>query len=405
MAKQPFEGIKIADFSWWLAGPLTTKTLADYGATVVRVESAKRPGGLRTSMPYKDNIPGIDRSGFYAFYNANKYSMSLDLGHPRGREIARRLVAWADIVAENFTPGVMEKFGLGYEELKKIKPDIIMLRTSNQGQTGPFSRLGGLGLQLNALTGFVHFTGWPDRDPLSLMFAYSDYFVPFLAVSLLTAALDYRRRTGRGQVLDVAQNEVCLQFLSPYLLEYAANGRESGRMGNRHPYAAPHNVYPCRGDDSWCAIAVFTDEEWAGFGQAIGGPAWTADARFATFLGRKKNEEELDRLVAAWTSRHTSSEVMEVMQSAGVAAGIVKRGEKIYGDPQLREMGLFWRLKHREMGDFTHMGQPGRLSKTPAQPRLPAPCLGEHTEYVCRDLLGMSQAEFDRLLIDGAFGL
>ncbi|HJX13324.1 MAG TPA: CoA transferase, partial [Dehalococcoidales bacterium] len=183
MTKAPFEGIKVADFSWWIAGPLATKTLADYGATVVRIESAKRPGGLRITMPYKDNVPGVDRSGFYAYCNPNKYSVSLDLGNPEGRDVARKLVAWADITAENFNPGVMEKWGLGYEDLKKVRPDVIMLRTSNQGQTGPFSRLGGLGLQLNALGGFVHFTGWPDRDPLSFMFAYPDYFVPHFAVA------------------------------------------------------------------------------------------------------------------------------------------------------------------------------------------------------------------------------
>lgn len=192
----PFEGIKVADFSWWIAGPLTTKTLADYGATVVRIESVNRPGGLRITMPYKDNKAGVNRSGFYAYCNANKYSMSLDLGHPQGQEIARKLVSWADVAVENFNPGVMEKFGLGYEDLRKIKPDIIMLRTSNQGQTGPFSRLGGLGLQLNALTGFVNFIGWPDRDPLSFMFAYPDYFVPHFAIASVVAALDCSRHSG-----------------------------------------------------------------------------------------------------------------------------------------------------------------------------------------------------------------
>ena len=405
MIQEPFTGIKVADFTWWVAGPLTTKTLADYGATVVRVESAKRPGGLRITLPYKDNVPGVDRSGFYAFYNANKYSMSLDLGTSEGIEIARRLISWADITAENFNPGVMDKWGLGYDDLKKFKPDIIMLRTSNQGQTGPFSRLGGLGLQLNALAGFAHFTGWTDRDPLSLMFAYSDYFVPHFAVALLAAALDYRLRTGKGQMIDLSQSEACLQFLSPYLLECEVNQEESGRTGNQHPYAVPHNVYPCRGDDCWCAIAVFSDEDWGNFCKAIGEPPWTKETRFANFLNRKKNEEELDKLIGEWTIHHAPQEVMQLMQAFKVAAGVVKKGEDIYRDPQLREANLFWTLKHKVMGDFTHMGQPARLSKTPAQPRMPAPCLGEHTEYVCKELLGIAQEEFDRLLIAGAFGL
>ncbi len=405
MTTAPFEGIKVADFTWWIAGPLTTKTLADYGATVVRIESAQRPGGLRITMPYRDNKPGVNRSGFYTYWNANKYSMSLDLGHPQGREIAKKLVSWADITAENFNPGVMENWGLGYEDLKKIRPDAIMLRTSNQGQTGPFSRLGGLGLQLNALAGFVNFTGWADRDPLSFMFAYPDYFVPHFAIATLVAALEYRRQTGKGQMIDLSQSEVSLQFLGPYLLECEANGEESTRNGNQHPYAVPHNAYPCRGNDSWCAIAVFSDEDWENFCNVIGNPSWTEDTRFATFFNRKKNEEELDILIGEWTINHSAQETMELMQAAGVAAGMVKKGEDIYQDPQLREANLFWVLKHKEIGDFPHMGQPSRLSKTPAQPRMPSPCLGEHTEYVCKELLGISDTEFDQLLISGAFGL
>jgi benzylsuccinate CoA-transferase BbsF subunit len=401
----PFEGIKVADFTWWIAGPLTTKTLADYGATVVRVESAQRPGGLRITMPYRDNKPGVNRSGFYTYWNANKYSMSLDLGHPQGREVARKLVSWADITAENFNPGVMEKWGLGYEDLKKIRSDAIMLRTSNQGQTGPFSRLGGLGLQLNALGGFVNFTGWTDRDPLSFMFAYPDYFVPHFALATLVAALEYRRRTGKGQMIDVSQSEVCLQFLAPYLLEYETNGEESTRCGNQHPYAVPHNAYPCRGDDAWCAIAVLTDGDWQNFCDVIGNPSWTEDIRFATFYNRKQNEEELDRLIGEWTVNHTAREVMQLMQAAGVAAGVVKKGEDIRQDPQLQERDLFWVMNHKEVGDFPHMGQPSRLSETPAQPRMPTPCLGEHTEYVCKELLGISDDEFDRMLVSGAFGL
>jgi benzylsuccinate CoA-transferase BbsF subunit len=405
MVKAPFEGIKIADFTWWIAGPLTTKTFADYGATVVTIESAKKPGGLRVSMPYKDNQPGLDRSGFFAYFNANKYSLSLNLEHPQGRDIARKLISWADIVAENFSPGVMEKWGFAYADIQKIKPDIIMLRTSNQGQTGPFSRIGGLGLQLNALGGFVNYTGPVDRDPLSLMFAYSDYFVPHLAVATLIAALDYRRRTGKGQMIDLAQNEACVQFQAPNLLEYEANGKESVRNGNRHPYAAPHNVYPCQGDDYWCAITVFTDEDWKNFCRVVGDPDWTKEAKFATFLQRKENEEELDRNISQWTVHYSAREIMEKMQAAGIAAGVVEKGEDIYRDPQLREMNLFWPLKHREMGDFTHLGQPSRLSRTPAQARMPSPCLGEHSEYVCKQLLGLSDDQYDELLIAGAFGL
>jgi benzylsuccinate CoA-transferase BbsF subunit len=300
---------------------------------------------------------------------------------------------------------MMERWDLGYESLKKIKPDIIMLRLSNQGQTGPFSKMGGLGIQLNALGGFVHFTGWLDREPLALMFAYSDYFVPLMGMPLLCAALDYRRRTGKGMMLDVSQSEVCFQFLAPYLLEYQVNGKESERRGNLHPYAAPHNVYRCKGDNRWCAITVSTEDEWEAFRRVIGEPEWTKEPGFATFLSRKRNEEELNRLIEEWTVNHTAEEAMKLMQEAGVPAGVAQTAEDIYNDPQLRQRNIFWKMNHKEIGEFTHMGQPSNLSKTPAEAKMPAPLIGEHTEYVCKEFLGMSESQYDELLVAGAFGL
>jgi benzylsuccinate CoA-transferase BbsF subunit len=404
MSREALEGLKVADFSWVLAGPLVTKHLADYGATVVRIESQKRLDIMRATLPYKDGRPGIDRSGYYAFYNSNKYDIALDLTHSMGKEIARKLVAWSDIVVENFAPGTMEHLGFGYGELKNIKPDIIMLRLSNQGQTGPYSRYASLGNQLNALSGFVHLTGWPDRDCLSLPLAYSDYFCPWLAVSALLAAVDYRERTGAGQMIDISQFEASLQFIGPYLLECSANGTQEQRRGNSHPYAAPHGAYRCQGDDRWCTIAVLNNIQWQSFCQAIGNPAWTRESRFATMMDRKMNEEELNKLVEMWTSERTAEDVMEIMQSHGVAAGLVKNARDIYEDPQLKERNHLWLLDHREMGPFSHLAQPSKLSRTPARPKMPAPCLGEHTEYVCTRLLGISDDEFVRLVAAGAFG-
>ena len=403
MERGALEGVKVADFSWVLAGPIATKHLADYGAVVVRIESLKRPELTRTTLPYKDGQPGINRSGYYAFYNPNKYSLSLDLSHPKGKEVAQRLVAWSDVVVENFMPGTMEKLGFGYDDLKRIKPDIIMLRTSNQGQTGPFSRYACLGNQLNALAGFVHFIGWPDRSPLSLIIAYSDYFSPWFSVSALMAALDFRNRTGKGQLIDISQLEVSLQIMGPSLLDYTVNGTQGERRGNSHPYAAPHGAYQCQGDDRWCTIAVFTDEEWEAFCQAIGNPTLASDPKFATKMNRKMNEEELNRLVEEWTIKHDAEEVMGIMQAHGVAAGVVKNAKDLYEDPQLKERTSLWVLNHPELGPFSHLAQPSKLSKTPAQPRMPAPCLGEHTEYVCTKLLGMSDEEFAELVAAGAF--
>ena len=213
METKVFDGIKVVDFGWVIAGPLTLKNLADYGATVVHVESPQRPDLLRTSTPYKDGIASVDRAGYYAYFAGNKYSMSLDLNNTRGLEIAKKLVSWADVVADSHRPGVMESLGLDYEELRKIKPDIIMIRNSNQGMTGPHASHPGLGNHINGLAGFVNLVGLPDEEPISLIVAYTDYLVPHFAVAALIGALDYKRRTGKGQLLDASQFEMGLQLI------------------------------------------------------------------------------------------------------------------------------------------------------------------------------------------------
>ena len=401
-AKQALEGIKVADFGWAAAGPITTRYLAAHGATVVRVESAQRPDALRTSGPFKDKKAGVDRSGNFAILNANKYSISINLKNPRGKQVARKLIAWADIVSENFTPGVMERHELGYEEIRKINPHIIMLRTSNQGQTGSQAKQPGFGQHLVGLSGFSYYSGCPDGDPLGFGMAYTDVITPRFAVAALMAALAYRRRTGKGQVLDIAQLETDIHFLSPQMLDYTVNGRIGSREGNQCPYACPHGVFPCRDEDSWCAIAVSTDDEWHSFKQVVDKP-WTEDIKFSTLLDRKRNEGELDRLISEWTVGFTAERLMELMQNAGVLAGVVKSAEDIISDPELKHRNSFWKMEHKIIGPLTHLGRPFTLSKTPAQPRMPAPCLGEHTEYVCTRLLGMPDDEFVELVASGAF--
>ena len=366
----PLKGIKFADFTWTLAGGISSKHFADYGAIVVNVEWPKR-GGLRTVQPFKDGKPGLNRSGYFNYFHTNTYSVTLELSHPKSVEIAKKIVMWADVVAENFTPGTMEKWGLDYENLKRIKPNIIMMRTSHQGQTGPYARHPGLGNHLNALSGVVYLTGWPDLDPVALVVAYTDYFSGVFSATALLAALDYRRRTGKGQLLDLSQFETGLQFHLPSLIDYIVNGRIHERMGNACPYAAPHGVYRCKGEDRWCAIAILTDQEWQAFCQVIGNPTWTHESRFSTLRGRKKNEEELNRLVEEWTIDFTVEQVMSMMQSVGVSAGVVQNAEDLYNDPQLRQHNFFWLMNHVETGPFTHQGQPLVLSKTPAQPRMP----------------------------------
>lgn len=405
MQRQAFENLKVADFSSWVIGPLVTKSLADYGATVVLVESLKKPPNQRTTLPFKDNRPGLNRSGMFAYSGANKYSVSLDLLNEGGLEIARQLVGWSDVVVENSTPGVMEKLGLAWEDLIKVKPDIIMLRASAQGQTGPMRTHKALGLQLSALAGIPHFTGYPEREPLSLMFAYPDYVVAFLALAAVGAALDYKLRTGKGQMLDISQFEGILQYMAPNLMEYLSNGRESMRDGNRHPYAAPHGVYPCKGEDAWCAITVFNDTEWDALCRAMGNPEWAEAAGFKTAPDRKHNEESLNIRLGEWTANYPAGDLMQLLQSRGVTSGVVKKGEDIYSDPQLKHRNFLWKLNHAEMGEFTHLGQPAVMSLTPARAKMPSPCIGEHTEFVCRDILGITEEEYDRLLTTGAFAM
>jgi benzylsuccinate CoA-transferase BbsF subunit len=404
LSKEVFSQVKIVDFGWAIAGPLTLKYLADYGATVVCIESLQRPDLLRTSSPFKNGITDVNKAGYFSYFGANKYSISLDLNKPQAREIAKKLVAWADIVADSHRPGILEKWKLGYDDLIKIKPDIIMIRSSNQGLTGPSANQPGLGNHINGISGVVNLIGQPDSEPISLMVAYTDYFVPHFAVSALVGALDYRRKTGKGQLIDVSQFETGLQLLSPLLLDYSVNGVNAKAKGNSCDYAAPHGVFRCKGEDRWCAISVFTDDEWQAFCRAIGNPEWTQDIEFSTLLNRKKNEQRLNLLVENWTSQYEPEKVMYLLQQEGVAAGVVQNARDLYYDQELRDRECFWTGEHPELGKFTYLAQPSRLSATPARLYREAPLLGEHNEYICREILRLSEEDFDQCLIDGVFG-
>ncbi len=403
MNERVFADLKIVAFSWAMVGPLSIKFFSDYGATVIRVETSLRPCVTRTSAPYKDNVPGLNRSGYFNHFNANMMSLSLNMNHPLGLGIARDLISWADVVMENFTPGVMDKWGLGYEELKKIKPNIIMVRQNGFGLEGPYKNLAAFGMILAAIAGIPNYIGWPDRGPLPVgVGAYTDSISPRFAAATLIAALDYRDRTGKGQLIDLAQLETALYFLLPGLLDAAANGREPSRNGNAVPWAAPHNVYRCKGEDRWCTITVTTDAQWAALCDVIGRPDLATDPRFDTLQHRKENEHALDDVVESWTKERTPEEVMTVLQSVGVPAGVVKNAADILQDPQLRQRGLFWPMQHSEIGMFTHLGSSMVMSKTPAQALTPSPCLGEHNEYIITKLLGKSDEEFVELLTSGA---
>jgi len=402
MTNKALEGVKVAALIQGIAGPFTAATLASYGAQVLRIESRTRIEWHRQAGPFVDNVASPDRSVLYHFINPGLYGVTLNLKHPRAMEVMTRIVKWSDVVVENFAGGVMKRMGLGYEDLKKIKPDIIMLSAAIYGQTGPYGEVPGYGGTLTALTGLPHITGFPDQMPQFPAQAVTDFIAPRANVLAIVAALDYRRKTGKGQYIDAAQMESAVPFLTPLLLQYDAEGKEAERMGNRSTYAAPHGVYRCKGDDRWCAITVFNDEEWEQFCQAIGKPAWAESTEFATLMGRLNNLDKLDRLVEEWTMNHSPEEVVSLMQGAGVAAGAVQSGQDLDSDPQLKHRHFYWEFDHPEIGNFTYSGMPAKLSKTPYEMRR-APMLGEHNEYVYTQLLGMSDEEFVQLMADGVF--
>ncbi len=401
--KSPLEGIKIADFSWSVVGPSVTTFLSYYGAEVVKVESIYAPEITRRSAPYRDGVVGIDRSLVFPTLNTNKYSLCLNLKHPKGREIALRLVAWADIVVHSATNNTLDKLGLNYANLREVNEDVIVLITTNQGQTGPYSNHPGYGDAVVALAGFPEVTGWPDREPSLPPGAYTDSITPWFGQLAILAALEYRDRTGLGQHIDLAQLEAGLHMLMPASLMYGANDVIAQRAGNRSLIDAPHGVYRCLGNDRWCAIAVTSEAEWQAFCRALGDPDWTRDHRFATVTERKQNEDELDRLIEMWTVNHTAEDVMMRLQKARVPAGVIQHIGDLHADPQLEHRGRFQAVSHPEIGSYTVELPPMRFSRDAAEIRRPAPRLGEHTEHVCCQLLGMSGEEFVLMYSDGVF--
>lgn len=400
---QIFEGVKVLDLTWVGVGPITIKNLADHGAFVIHVESHTKPEALRMSPPFKDLEMDINKAAFMANFNSSKYGISLNLNKEQGRDLIRRILAeWQpDIIAESYAPKAMKKWELDYEHVKEIRPDIIYYSACQQGNQGPHSHFAGFGQMASSLGGYAHITGWPDRMPAIPYGAYTDFISPFFANTALVAALDYRRKTGRGQYLDLSQFECGQQFLAPALMDYALTGREICRMGNRNPAAAPHGVFPCKEEETWCCIAVMTEEEWQAFGDVIGNPTWAQDGKFKTLAGRKENEDELESLVAEWTKGYTPKDVMTIMQDNGVPAGIVHPSSGLYEDPQLKHRGFFVELDHAEIGPHHYDGFTFKLSKTPGKLRMPAPCLGEHNEYIYQEILGLSDDEIGDLYAEG----
>ena len=400
----PLEGVKVADFSWIGVGPITAKALADNGATVIRIESDNPADRLRLVGPFKDDIAGINRCQFFGSFNTSKMSLQLNLKNPDGHAIARRMLAWCDIALDSFTAGTMNEIGLGYDVARSLNPGIIMASTCLFGQTGPARSLPGYGYHAAAASGFYEVTGWDDRPPAGPFNAYTDTIAPRFLASTLLAALDHRRRTGEGQYIDQAQMESALHFLSPELLGVQLSGRSPRRSGNFAPGVAPHDAYPCAGHDEWCAIAVETDAQWQALRHVLGDPDWARDPALDTAEGRCERTELIDRHLGSFTSQHEPRALMNMLQAAGVPAGMVQRSSDHQEDPQLAHRGFFRPLEHPEMGLVPYEGHPYQILGYANGPRFAAPCLGEHTFEVLNEILGMSVDEVADAMANGACG-
>lgn len=389
-------GVRVADFSQAMVGSHGTMLLALLGAEVIKIESAKRTDIARNpahvSDSYRFREKNVETSPIFNNVALNKLSVRLNLSDPRGAALAKRIIGVSDVVVENFRPGVMAKLGLDYAELQKVKSDIIMVSASSAGQKGPESRYAGYAATFAALSGLSHLTGYPDLAPSEIRGSADSRGGLWVAFAVLMA-LNYRQRTGCGQYVDFSIVEGLATFVGDSILDYIVNGRNQCREGNRHDFMAPHNCYPCRGSDEWVTIAIATDEEWQCLCGAIGKPELATDGRFHDVLNRWYNQEELDKVICAWTSQHTKNEATGVLQAAGVAAFPCMSNKDIYEDAHLRERGAFSEVKHPVMGQVTVLSAPWKFSATPANIVSSAPLLGQHNNYVFGQLLRLSSEE------------
>lgn len=398
----PFKGLKVADFSWVGVGPISGRCLADHGATVVRIESELRPDILRGGLPFKDGEPDWNRSQFFGDFNASKLGLLLYLKEPAAIEIARRLIAWADVYIESFTPGTVASLGLGYDAVRELNPGIVMVSTCLMGQTGSASSLAGFGYHAGAMAGFYEITGWPDLPPDGPWVAYTDTIAPRFLLATLMAAIDHRRRTGEGQYIDAAQFEMALHFLAPEILDYQSSGQMISRVGNRDRYAAPHGVYPCAGDDNWCAIAVENDGHWSALRRVLGDPAWANNPDLDSLAGRLNHNDNIDKEIARWTRSRDKHSVAKQLRTAGVPAGEVQRSSDLLRDSQYAHRNFYRYLDHAEMGHIPYAGHQFCIQGYPSGARSAAPILGEHSVQVLQELLGMSDAEIANAFASGA---
>ncbi len=385
MAQPVLSGIRVLDFSWVLAGPYGTRLLADFGAEVIKVQPLSPPAGDSFSR------------GYFNTWNRNKLGITLDPGKPEGVRIARELVKICDVVVENFSPRVMSNWGMDYSELKKIRSDIIFISLSMMGHSGPWQHYSGFGPAAQAFSGITGLTANSAHPPVEMGFSYADHVAGLYGALAVLAALEYRRKTGEGQYIDLSETEAMTSLLFELFVDFGISGHETGITGHCSGNIAPEGIYACKGSDEWCAISVAGDEQWRGFKRALGNPGWADDRRFVTLEGRKLHSKDLNDFINGWTRQRSAQEVMAVLQKEGVAAGVVQSARDIAEDPQLRARGFFQILEHPVMGDTVQDANPLHLADNPPACRCSAPEGGQDNDYVFRRLLGMKEEELERL--------
>ena len=421
----PLEGIRVVAITQAWAGPYAGTLLADWGAEVIQVESLERfPVGTRgLSVGQKGVVPEGDRMwsraypdwdggerpwnryvGFNAL-NRNKLGVTLNETREEGRELLLELVSISDVVLENHPPSILDDYALDYNHLCKVKPDLIMARMPGYGQTGPYKQVKAWGSHIEGFIGHTWVRSYPDIDPSLKDDVYpSDAIAGITTAFSILIALRHLQATGEGQLIDAPLSEGLIPFLAEAFVDYTMNGRVQSAIGNADMSMAPHNVYPCAGDDHWVSISVGSDEEWESLVQAMGRPAWASDRKYSHVLGRWRCQEEIDTHIGEWTQGLTSREVMERLQAAGVPAGMVHNTAQAHEDPQLKALGFFQEVTHAEAGTHRYPGIMGQISCFPNSIRRPAPCLGEHNEYVYRELVGMSAERYRQLEDLGQIG-
>lgn len=405
----PLEGVRIVEMGQLIAIPHAIKLLADMGAQVIRIESCVRLENYRAISLYENSADGDwwNRSANFYEQNRNKLGLTLDLSKPAGLELLKELIAISDVFAENFTPRVMKNFGLEYEDLRRIRPDIIMVSSTGYGYTGPWANLGAIGPATEAASGLAHMTGYQDGPPVLPEMPYTDYTAAEHTAFAIMAALIHRACTGRGQFIDISQAQTASSTIPEALMDYAVNGRIRERMGNQDLAMAPHGCYPCRGDDKWIAIAVATDAQWQALCQVLGSPPWGQDARFADGPSRWRHRDELDRLMGEATRAWDQYELMHALQRRGVPAGAVLNNKQLLFDPHLKERRFYEVVSHHPstgMPPLPYPGRPWKLSGTPAGTRHAAPIMGEHNRLVLSEVLGMPPAALEGLEKEGVIG-